>query len=82
MATFGPDLFVSLSVNKYAEVLQSMEDEVEELFACRHEYPIWPAHGDNPFDEYEKTYHGYMRHNYYRVTLSMVRMLRKLRNIS
>jgi hypothetical protein len=82
MGTFGPDLLVSLSVNKYAQVLTELEGEVEELFACRHEYPIWPAHGENPSDSYEQDYHGYIRHNYYRVVLSMVRMLRRLRNLS
>jgi len=80
--TFGPDLLVSLSVNKYAQVLEELEDAVQDMFECRHEYPMWPAHGGNPFDEFEEQYHGHNRHVYYRSGLTLVRILRRLRNLS
>lgn len=82
MATFGQDLFVSLSVNKYAQVLEHLEQRVGEFFDCRHEYPLWPIHGGNPSDRYEEEYHGRIRHSYYDITLELVRILRKLRNLS
>lgn len=82
MANFGPDLLVNLSVNKYAGVLDFLEDRIAERVACRHEYPMWPAHGENPFDAFEEDFHGRSRHVYYDSTIDMIRVLRKLRNLS
>lgn len=80
MPTFGPDLLVSLKISKYYQVLEHLEGRVAELYSCRHEYPLWPAHGGNPYDSYERDYYGQIRHVYYASTLELVRTLRKLRN--
>jgi hypothetical protein len=82
MASFGPDLLVNLSVNKYANVLDFLEGRISERIACRHEYPMWPAHGDNPYDAFEEDFHGRSRHVYYDSTKDMIHVLRRLRNLS
>lgn len=76
------DLFVSLDYSKFFEVRNNIEGKLEELIACRHEYPLWPSHGGNPFDEWEEDYHRVIRHNYYRATLYLLSVVRMLRELS
>lgn len=76
------DLFVSLSHNKFVEATYEAQQKLEELIACRHDYPMWPAHGDNPFDIYEEEFHGAVRHQYYRATLTLLAVVRMLRDLS
>jgi len=82
MASYGPDLLVSLSINKYSETLDFLEGRIAERVACRHEYPMWPAHGDNPSDLFEEDFHGRSRHVYYSSTIELIQVLRRLRNLS
>lgn len=82
MASFGPDLLVNLSVNKYADVLDFLEGRIAERVACRHDYPMWPAHGENPVDDWEEDFCGRPRHVYYKSTIDLIQVLRKLRNLS
>jgi hypothetical protein len=76
------DLLVMLSHNSYAEAVLKLEDRVREAVACRHEYPIWPVHGDGPVDAYEESFHGPMRHTHYRATIMMIQTLRALRTLA
>lgn len=76
------DLFVSLDYNHFAEVLESLEGYTAEMIACRHDYPIWPAHGDNPSDYYEEEFHGMVRRPYYYSTIKLIHALRELRELS
>jgi hypothetical protein len=77
----GNDLFVMLNNNKFSAVLEDVERKVEELVANRHDYPIWPMH-DGEMDAYEKSFHSGVRHSYYVPTITMIQVLRHLRNIS
>lgn len=76
------DLFVSLDYNRFSEVKQEVEDKLEEMIACRHEYPMWPTHGDSPCDTWEEDYHRPIRHTYYRSTLYLISVVRMLRELS
>lgn len=76
------DLFVSLDYSRFFEVKSDVEKKLDELVAGRHEYPMWPSHGDNPCDEWEEDYHGPFRHNYYQVTLYLLGVVRMLRELS
>ena len=76
------DLFVSLDYSKFLEAKRSIENKLEELVACRHDYPMWPIHGDNPVDVYEQDYHSVIRHQYYRSTLYIIQVVRMLRKLS
>lgn len=75
------DLFVSLDYNRFAEILTSLEGRVDELIACRHEYPIWPAHGESPSDSYEQEFFYLVRHPYYQNTILLIKTLRLLREL-
>lgn len=77
----GNDLFVMLNNNKFAHVLEHVEEHVADLVARRHDYPIWPFH-EGPLDPFEEDYHGQVRHIYYSSAILMIRTLRQLRSIS
>lgn len=76
------DLFVSLDYSKFYETKYNIEGKLEEMIACRHEFPIWPSHGGNPVDTWEEDYHGPIRYNYYRTTLYLLKVVRLLRQLS
>lgn len=76
------DLFVSLDYSRFAEVKEDIENKLEELVACRHEYPMWPHHGDSPFGSWEADYHEPIRHTYYRTTIYLISVVRMLRELS
>lgn len=62
----------------YASTIRELEDRVEYLVAGRHDYPIWPLNGV-PEDAYEREMYEPIRHNYYRETIFLIRILRLLR---
>lgn len=76
------DLFVSLDYNKFTDALQSVQGKLDELIACRHEYPIWPSHGGSPVDAFEEDYHKVIRHQYYQTTIYLLSIVRTLRELS
>lgn len=76
------DLFVMMNHNRYADVVNFVEARVMEMLSSRHDYPMWPAHGDGPQDSFEEDFHGRSRKVYYRATRDLIHVLRKLRNIS
>lgn len=61
-------------------VLRELEERVEYLVAARHDYPIWPHYGV-PSDAMEKAEFEPIRHNYYRETIFLIRILRLLRKV-
>jgi hypothetical protein len=76
------DLLVMLSHNTYADIVTQLEDRVRAALAVRHDYPIWPVHGDSPVDAYEESFHGPMRHVHYQATIMMIQTLRALRTLA
>jgi hypothetical protein len=38
--TNHPDLFAAISVNKYTDLIYTLERRIEDMFQARHEYPI------------------------------------------
>lgn len=60
---------------------RDLERRVTNMVECRHDYPMWPLHGDYFIDAYEREYHEPIRHEYYRQTLFLVRVLKVLRAI-
>lgn len=76
------DLFVGLNYNKFLEATYSIQGKLDEMIACRHEYPIWPSHGDSPVDIFEEDYHKIIRHQYYKTTLYLLQIVRTLRELS
>lgn len=76
------DLLVSLEYGKFARSLEHLEGRVTEMIACRHDYPVWPSHGDNPQDAYEEEFHTLVRHQYYTSVKYLIQALRVLRELS
>ena len=60
---------------------RDLEIRVSQLVEGRHEYPMWPLHGDYYVDEYERMYHEPIRREYYKQTLFLLRMLRSFRDL-
>lgn len=75
------DLFVMLNHNRFSDVIDEIDNNVEILFENRHDYPIWPSH-DDPLDAYEEEFHGTIRHSYYRTTILLIQTLKKLKGVS
>jgi hypothetical protein len=75
------NLFVSLRLNDVADAILRTTADLEVLLDRRHEYPMWPAHGGNPTDPYEKAYCEPLRHAYYRSIFAVVRILRVLKSL-
>jgi len=69
------------SQNKLKRLINETERQVEELVAKRHEYPMWPHHGEGPADAWEEAYHGPIRGAYYRSTILLIRALKTLRGL-
>lgn len=76
-----PDLMVMLSHNTFAEIVGRLETRIQGMVENRHEYPMWPIHGDSPVDSFEESYHGQMRHVYYSCAIELVRTLRALKRL-
>jgi hypothetical protein len=78
----GNDLFVMMNHNKYEDVKNFVERRVSIMVMDRHNYPMWPSHGESPSDRFEEDFHGRSRGVYYEATRDLIQVLRKLRNIS
>jgi hypothetical protein len=77
----GTDLFAAIGVDRYKGVIEIIERRVDKLISDRHKYPIWPHH-NGPLDPYEQSFHGLIRHPYYRVTIELIQVLRALRELA
>jgi hypothetical protein len=75
------DLFASLDVNKYHDMVDYVEQRLTRLLNNRHSYPMWPRDGMNPQDDWEKEEFQPLRHMYYQNTLMWIRLLRRLRDM-
>jgi len=76
------DLLGSFEYSQFNVATEEIEGKLNELIACRHEYPMWPTHGDPPFDIYEEMLHTPIRHTYYRTTLCVLQVVRALRKLA
>lgn len=75
------DLFAALNVSAYHSLIDYVTVRVSNQVALRHDYPMWPKNGHNPYDEYEDETHRPVRHMYYQNTLTLLRVLRRLRKM-
>jgi hypothetical protein len=73
--------FIEAKMHALRDTQQDLENRVEDLYANRHEYPIWPLHNEG-LDYFEQEYHGPVRHVYYSSAISLIRFLRELRKVT
>lgn len=76
-----PDIFAALNVSSYHALMDYVQVRVANSVALRHDYPMWPKHGGNPYDIWEVETHRPVRHMYYQNTLTLLRVLRRLREM-
>jgi hypothetical protein len=74
------DLFVSLQYNKFQQTVKEVERRIDERFAARHEYPIWPQH-DGPLDALDRIIHDEVRKQHKETLKLLISVLRALRQI-